>query len=264
MELATPRSRAAQTSQRFWFLRADFVLSFSGKKMPIFQELQRDSPGALEQIEISFEDVLSGTLATSYCVCSHRWMLSDRPDEDGTQLRAVKEHLGANRHLKHVWFDAWCMPQGKRSPEDEAGFRAMLANVNLLYLGMSVLILLDLSYLSRFWTQLEAWLAMQDTTLGGLKSAVGTARERHTIKCIYNAGGGMAGELVRMWASKTPAEAFQTLSQPDVSVTNQSDKEVHLPKIEGLDEQVKGAFGVLRGRAPVSYTHLTLPTICSV
>ena len=153
----------------------------------MFHELQRNHPGMLEQIDISFADVLSGNLVASFCVCSHRWMEQSRPDRDGTQLRAVKEHLAANRHLKYVWFDAWCMPQGERSPEEEASFRAMLANVNLLYLGMSVLVLLDLSYLSRFWTQMEAWLSMQDTTLGGLRSAVGTARERHTIKCIYNA-----------------------------------------------------------------------------
>ena len=37
----------------------------------------------------------------------------------------------------------------------------MLLNVNYLYLSMPVLILLDLSYQSRFWTQFEAWLSMQ-------------------------------------------------------------------------------------------------------
>ena len=31
----------------------------------------------------------------------------------------------------------------------------------MLYLGMSVLILLDRSYSSRFWTNYEAWLSMQ-------------------------------------------------------------------------------------------------------
>ena len=40
-------------------------------------------------------------------------------------------------------------------------FRTRAAQVNMLYLGTTVLILLDLSYVSRFWTQFEAWLSMQ-------------------------------------------------------------------------------------------------------
>ena len=51
-------------------------------------------------------------------------------------------------------YDAWCLPQGKERTEDElADFRRMLKEVNLLYLGTSVLILLDLSYISRFWVR---------------------------------------------------------------------------------------------------------------
>ena len=52
-------------------------------------------------------------------------------------------------------------PQGKRTPAESAAFKHMLANVNLLYLGCYVLVLLDLSYMSRFWTQFEAWLSLQ-------------------------------------------------------------------------------------------------------
>lgn len=37
----------------------------------------------------------------------------------------------------------------------------VLRTVNLLYLGTRVLVLADISYLSRFWTQFEAWLSMQ-------------------------------------------------------------------------------------------------------
>ena len=51
----------------------------------------------------------------------------------------------------------------------------MLKRVNSLYLGMEVLLIMDLSYVSRFWTQFEAWLAMQRMTDVGLLSAVGVA-----------------------------------------------------------------------------------------
>ena len=45
------------------------------------------------------------------------------------------------------------MPQGARSDAEKLSFDWMLSNVNLLYLGLSVLILQDVSTRSRFWTQ---------------------------------------------------------------------------------------------------------------
>ena len=45
------------------------------------------------------------------------------------------------------------MPQGKRTPAEKVDFQHMLSHINLLYLGCSVLVLLDLSYLSRFWVR---------------------------------------------------------------------------------------------------------------
>ena len=44
-----------------------------------------------------------------------------------------------------------CMPQGKRTAEEEAEFSRMLPQINVLYLGMQCLLVLDMSYASRFW-----------------------------------------------------------------------------------------------------------------
>jgi hypothetical protein len=115
----------------------------------------------------------------------------------------------------------------------------------MLYLGTTVLILFDLSYLSRFWTQFEAWLSMQFATPNGLKSAVGTKYARHHIVCIQNAADQSelyTKALTDQWATKTPQQAFDFLSKPDVTVTNQSDKLNQLPKIRALDATVRGAF----------------------
>ena len=115
----------------------------------------------------------------------------------------------------------------------------------MLYLGTTVLILFDLSYLSRFWTQFEAWLSMQFATPNGLKSAVGTQNARYHIVCIQNAAAQadtFAKVLTEQWATKTPQQAFDFLSKPDVTVTNQSDKEGQLPKIMALDATVQAAF----------------------
>ena len=50
----------------------------------------------------------------------------------------------------------WCMPQGERTLAQKARFLWMLKNVNLLYLGCSVLLLVDISYLSRFCARCPA------------------------------------------------------------------------------------------------------------
>jgi hypothetical protein len=115
----------------------------------------------------------------------------------------------------------------------------------MLYLGTTVLILFDLSYLSRFWTQFEAWLSMQFATPDGLESAVGADCARHHIVCIQGAAEQAElykKALVDTWATKTPQQAFYFLSKPDVTVTNTSDKQGQLPKIMTLDATVRGAF----------------------
>jgi hypothetical protein len=115
----------------------------------------------------------------------------------------------------------------------------------MLYLGTTVLILYDLSYASRFWTQFEAWLSMQFATPDGLKSAVGTKYGRCNIVCIQNAAEQAKQHtqlLVDQWATKTPQQALEFLSKPDVTVTNMSDKDGQLSKIMTLDATVKGAF----------------------
>ena len=120
----------------------------------------------------------------------------------------------------------------------------MLKNVNLLYLGCSVLCLIDISYLSRFWTQFEAWLSMQAADSTGLHPAK-PGRQRHTFKCIHNATAGNEDEKLRqMWATRKPAEAKELLAMPDVTVTNASDKETQLVKIAKLDQEAQAVFTV--------------------
>ena len=108
---------------------------------------------------------------------SHRWEQPDAPDASSIHVRAVREHLQACPSIECVWYDYWClslcicssscrvatqlalalllrrcMPQGEdKTPIEKVDFKRMLMNVNLLYLGSSVLILQELSYMSRFW-----------------------------------------------------------------------------------------------------------------
>mmetsp|Transcript_83172 Transcript_83172/g.166092 ORF Transcript_83172/g.166092 Transcript_83172/m.166092 type:complete len:209 (-) Transcript_83172:349-975(-) len=111
----------------------------------------------------------------------------------------------------------------------------MLGNINLLYLGLTVLILTDRTYLGRFWTQFEAWLSMQVASNEGLVGAP-TAMRRCIIECVHGAPEGLKQALIDEWSHATAATAHNKLSLPDVSVTNMSDKLMQLPKIKMLDE----------------------------
>lgn len=51
-----------------------------------------------------------------------------------------------------------------------------------------------------------------------------------------------------MWAARTPKEAHDTLSQPDVTVTNLKDKEQQLPLILEFDQRVREALGAAKER----------------
>ena len=65
---------------------------------------------------------------------------------------------------------------------------------------------------------------------------------RCTIKCIHNAPPEFESVIVNMWAGKTADEAYETLSKPDVTVTNQSDKDVQLPKLLKLNDFAKSVM----------------------
>ena len=114
----------------------------------------------------------------------------------------------------------------------------MLPHINLLFLGMPVLILLDLSYLSRFWTQFEAWLAMQMASVDGLIGA-DDSHFRCTIKPLYNTAKLYIEALKSTWRNATAELAHKELSSPAVHVTNQSDKSVQLPKVFAFNDAVR-------------------------
>mmetsp|Transcript_28045 Transcript_28045/g.94207 ORF Transcript_28045/g.94207 Transcript_28045/m.94207 type:complete len:913 (+) Transcript_28045:106-2844(+) len=173
---------------------------------------------------------------------SHRWEQPDAPDASSIHVRAVREHLQACPSIECVWYDYWCMPQGEdKTPLEKVDFKRMLMNVNLLYLGSSVLILQELSYMSRFWTQFEAWCSMQEACDEGLRPAP-AERRRCVVVPIHLATEALAVELVRMWAGRSVDEAIETLASPDVTVTNQSDKELQLYKLRELDSLVREAI----------------------
>ena len=118
----------------------------------------------------------------------------------------------------------------------------MLECITDLYLTAQVLILLDGSYASRFWTLTEAWCSMQTATANGLVPSTEENR-RYTIKHIHTADDKHDVQgLVKKVSKKTVAEIVSHLENPDVNVTNQKDKETMLPVIRATETRIMEGF----------------------
>ena len=83
------------------------------------------------------------------------------------------------------------MAQGERTPAERVQFKHMLSNVNLLYLGMRVLVLADISYLSRFFE-----LAAGDVILSGTPSGVGPVSKGDVMEASVDGLGNMTVKVV--------------------------------------------------------------------
>ena len=245
----------------FWFVKREYVLKAQGK-LPCFQELREQK--AIEVDFIKREDSFELKFAKKTLVVSHRWEDPEDPDPNGEQLKVVQDALTADENLERVWYDYWSMPQDTRTQKEKAAFKAeekgakkdtrnkadlgdfklMLSSVNLLYLGGTVLLIVDMSYLSRFWTQFEAWLSMQKCSAEGLRGATDVAPEEARFR-IHANDKGVADLLKNLWLygengnGVTAEAAKERLSKSDVFVTNGSDKIQQLPKMLELDEKVK-------------------------
>ena len=225
------------------------------KSLPRMQTL-RDA-GILKKMKIPLVAAFRGEgIIKNILFVSHRWEEFGRPDVNGVQLQAIQEYLHDHPDIKWVWFDYSSMPQNTggfafdtRTPEEKAEFQLMLSAIADLYLTARVLILLDGSYASRFWTLTEAWCSMQTATPEGLRPAT-EAERRYTISCIHNADDEYdAKGLVSKVSTKTPDEMYGILEKPDVNVTNAKDKVAMLPVIQKTNQRVIEMFQKLVARS---------------
>ena len=84
------------------------------------------------------------------------------------------------RQVRHVFVDYMCLAQGERTAADKAEFGQMLANINLLYLGCRVLVLMDRTYMSRFWTSFE----VRDAAAERVPAAAAAAATPQQSACV--------------------------------------------------------------------------------
>ena len=192
-------------------------------------------------MEVTMQGVMQALDVGKTLVVSHRWCAKDRPDAEGLQEQLIKEYLREHRSIEYVWYDYWCMPQLERSEAEEVSFAAMLRSVNLLYLGGTVLVLLDEEYLKRFWTSAEFWLSTRTCTPTGLQPAE-NPEQRCKIVLLPGAPRELKGAMIAQWARLTISQACDLLRLEEIRVTNQRDKDELIPKIERLDEAIQGAW----------------------
>jgi hypothetical protein len=165
----------------FWFVNAYSLRRAWKPSLPMMQTLRTEEPHRLVQKTIGFVEGISGAYK-NILVVSHRWETPTDPDPTGAQALAVQAYLKEHPEIDAVWFDFSSMPQGRnKTLSESAEFKEMLPNINLLYLTCSVLILMDRSYMNRFWTQFEAYLSMRAITSDGLTNAE-DPQARVTIK----------------------------------------------------------------------------------
>ena len=243
----------------FYFIPAQVVRDCKTRSLPPMQALRAD--GHLKQKKVRLAKAFKGEgVIKKILFVSHRWEEPGRPDVNGVQLKAIQAFLNEHPEIKWVWFDYSSMPQkiggiDTRTPKEKAEFQLMLACIADLYLTAQVLILLDGSYASRFWTLTEAWCSMQTATQDGLHNSISKTEEadftgsdvqvgsRCTIKCIHNAAKETTSTgLVDLVATKTPENMYKILDSPDVNVTNDKDKEAMLPVIQKTNERVIEGF----------------------
>jgi vacuolar protein 8 len=237
-QLPHPNDDEGEERVVLWFIKADKLRDCDDQKLPRFQDLQRQRPDWFEEKEITSEGACAHEYADKVLAVSHRWEQPDEPDTQGKQFAAMRAYVRGKPDIKHVWVDFSCAPQKERTPAEERVFERTLRFVNLLFLGSRVLILCDRTYVTRFWTLLEAWISMQMATIDGLVPAPREKR-RCDIVPIHHASEVTVSELEAQVASKSLDELYAMLESPDIQVTNRKDKGQQLAKLLTLDDQVK-------------------------
>lgn len=89
-----------------------------------------------------------------------------------------------------------------------------------------LILMFDQTYMERFWPQLESWLACSSGSLNEGLTPTPPQKLRCAIDCLRGTPEWYSHALVNRWGSSNSHRATETLMQPWVRVTNQSDKEI--------------------------------------
>lgn len=236
---------ADSSGHRFKFVKADVLRKWTGGALPKHQDLHNTlGVDCFVDKDVRFKDIVSGEAFRDHLVISHRWQQLGHPDPNGEQLQEIRTYLQANIEVRFVWLDFWCLPQGKRDNAAETHFRNALDKVYLLFLGFPILILLDFSYMGRFWTSYEFFLSTREIEHSGeLVQAASNSRTK--IVCMGAVDDVIREPMLKTWSSCSLEQAHAKLAKVDIVVTNQTDKEQQLKVLTRLRDLIPFMHRVL-------------------
>jgi len=231
-------------SHEFYFLLADRLLEIPAESddppLPIHQELLKR--GCLIKKTLLFYILLNGGYQ-DVAMISHRWITPKHPDPNNEQLVKIQEFLRANPHIKLVWLDYGCIPQGKRTEDEETHFRSCLDHISLLYLSLPVVVIFDKQYISRFWCIFEMYLSLRKASEEGIGPASEKVIDsRFHFYCIGSAKRDVDGyklQMIKDWKDLNASNAADVLKEDDIMVTNRRDKDEQLAKLVSLDLRIR-------------------------
>ena len=129
--------------------------------------------------------------------------------------------------IKWVWCDFCSLAQGEIGPDEHRERGYVLPNIHLLFLGVSVLALVDSQYLGRVWTTYEAWLSVQSLTPHGLKPQThaisGPEYMRCSVRCVHGAADSVR-ETFLAKGLNTKAEMLAQLGSDSLKLTVEHDR----------------------------------------
>lgn len=123
-------------------------------------------------------------------------------------------------------------------------FQDGLRQSAMVYMSSNVLIMLEASYIDRFWPQFECFLSFQVATVRGLDpgSKFDARYCRHHFLSASESTRDKVEEwistLTERWALRNVTDAVHLFADPDNCVTNGKDKVVQLAKLLELQDLV--------------------------
>jgi hypothetical protein len=232
----------------FYCLSAERLRQHSGP-LPHFQDLI-GSGGWLSEHTISIDGVIKGKYTNKYCAVSHRWLQHNNPFNEN-KLRMLVSFLADHPDIEYVWLDWACLPQQiwsddrsevvvERTTNETNLFKDTLPFINMLYLGMSVVRLIDAPYMERFWTLFELFLSFQHVAKHGLEESKSRCFHNVLLEPLQD-----IDEQTKLWSTSTVEACMLNLSSDKVQVTNKSDKDVCLEKLHDLNMATSVIFNTL-------------------
>ena len=197
-----------------------------------------------ETLTVSFEEACRGAYRNEFLAVTHRWEATHQPDPTGDQAVGLQAHLKAHPEIQYVFFDYSCLPQNlvsgsldSRSAMEQQVATLTRNNIMSIYLGFSVLILMDDVTPTRFWCQLETWLALQKPTTAGLVPTPPGESRAHFMY-YESTPEEQQTQFYRHWSACSAREAHARFSHANAKVSNPADKRALLPKVLRLDGMV--------------------------